>query len=201
MGPSGPACCFCRQFCPSSICPNLPTSHNCSLSAYDKLRSLVENTKSHSLLHAVECRRGWEHWPWPATLERQGVSLNENSQKTQTSNQIFGLVHCGWGRLHHRVTHIGWVLGQWGSWGQAGILQPRSSGAAWHPGHAAWACQCSQQPRLHAAHKTRCFSFFSLPFSPLITEPNHSSELWGIFTAELHGGGTWFSLCSLGYRF
>lgn len=51
--PSGSACCFCRQFSPSSICPTPPTSHNCALTPYDKLRSLVENTKSHKLLHTV----------------------------------------------------------------------------------------------------------------------------------------------------
>lgn len=45
------------------------------------------------------------------------------------------------------------------------------------------------------------FFFSFLPLSLLITEANGCSELRGGFIAQLHGGGTWFSLSSAGYQF
>lgn len=60
-----------------------PQATKQSPTAYDKLRSLVENTKSHKLLCVIKNRRGWKHWPCPAVLERLGISLNKTSQVTR----------------------------------------------------------------------------------------------------------------------
>lgn len=202
-GPSGPACCFCRQFSPSSICPTPPTGHNCSLTPYDKLRSLVENTKSHKLLHTVVQER----------LKTLTMSWSSGKAGSFLKWKF---------PVDPNIKPDLWLSALWV--GKAAPLIPprwlcpwavRELGASWHPPaqeqrgcRGCWAC-CWGPPVFAAATAPRSAqdkvlffsSFFPLPFSPLITEPNRSSELWGIFTAELHGGGTWFSLCSLGYQF
>lgn len=164
----------------------------------------MENTKSHKLLRAVKNRRGWKHWPWLATLERPGISLNKNSQVTQASNLIIGVST----KTEYLMLFV--YLDNQRTGDKLVPTNTRVEGlrrAHRDPVCAVWTRWCLQQPHFHAAHKRRCFFFFSPPsfsfllLSLLITESNGSSELWGIFTAELHGGETWFSLCSPGYQF
>lgn len=145
--------------------PHHPQATKHSPTAYNKLRSLVENTKSHKLLCAIKSRRVWKQRLWPATLERPGISLNKNSQMTQASNLIIGV---------SSKTEYVMLFVYLNNQRTGDKLVPTNARVESlrrvhrDPACAVWTRWCLQWPHFHAVHKRRCFPA-SIP--PLLLFP------------------------------